>query len=328
MSDVLVRGDGLATAACARLLSVAGWHISIEVAPRPKLPAVLLNEASQTLLLDVFEVEGLLSGLYPIQKRIVKWGEGSEVLTLPHRALAVSEDLLLRRLPPVGGTGENVSYTLHGARPLPAPTSEYHCGGRDAEAVAIHFRGSAEANACWVESVADGWLFAVCTGDGQGWLLAMGESANTLLAQSTLIAGCIESVAVERKRFAAHPRIAKPLTGPGWLACGGAAMAFDPICGEGTGHALREAILAAAVMQAHARGEDWDLLAQLYVNRFEGGFRRHLVQCHQLYSSGGSGPWWREQVASVEAGLAWLGLERRGETTFRLEGFELVRLAS
>ncbi len=32
-------------------------------------------------------------------------------------------------------------------------------------------------------------------------------------------------------------------------------MAFDPICGDGTAHAIREAILAAAVIRALARGD-------------------------------------------------------------------------
>ena len=36
----------------------------------------------------------------------------------------------------------------------------------------------------------------------------------------------------------------------GWLACGTAAMAFDPLCGDGTAHAIREAILASAVIRA------------------------------------------------------------------------------
>ena len=31
--------------------------------------------------------------------------------------------------------------------------------------------------------------------------------------------------------------------GSGWLACGTAAMGFDPICGDGTGYAVREGIL-------------------------------------------------------------------------------------
>ena len=40
------------------------------------------------------------------------------------------------------------------------------------------------------------------------------------------------------------------MCGPGWLSCGTAALSFDPICGDGTGHAVREGILAAAVIFA------------------------------------------------------------------------------
>jgi flavin-dependent dehydrogenase len=54
--------------------------------------------------------------------------------------------------------------------------------------------------------------------------------------------------------FSASPRIPAPLCGPGWLACGSAAMGFDPICGDGTAHAVREAILALAVIRGGDHG--------------------------------------------------------------------------
>jgi len=46
------------------------------------------------------------------------------------------------------------------------------------------------------------------------------------------------------------------LRGPDWLACGTAAVAFDPICGDGTAQAMREAILGCAVITAIGEGGD------------------------------------------------------------------------
>ncbi len=103
-------------------------------------------------------------------------------------------------------------------------------------------------------------------------------------------------------------------------------MSFDPLCGEGTGHALREAILASAILKAHARGIDWTALQSLYEQRLQGGMRRHLQQCHQLYSSGGESEWWLTELASVEKGLQRIARDPERTPALRLEGFDLVAL--
>ena len=69
------------------------------------------------------------------------------------------------------------------------------------------------------------------------------------------------------REFPAHPRVAWSLAGSHWLACGTAALAFDPLCGDGTGHAIREAILAAAVLRAIQRGANVDELLNHYIRR-------------------------------------------------------------
>ena len=74
-----------------------------------------------------------------------------------------------------------------------------------------------------------------------------------------------------------------PLGANSWLACGTAAMAFDPICGDGTAHAIREAILAAAVIRALANGGPADELLAHYEARLTAGFHRHLTLCRQFY---------------------------------------------
>ena len=102
-------------------------------------------------------------------------------------------------------------------------------------------------------------------------------------------------------------------------------MTFDPICGDGTAHAVREAILASAVLQGVARGEDAGPLLAHYEARLTAGFERHLAQCRQFYASGGNGPWWTAQTQSAEQGLAWCRgrMEAHGQFRYRLNGFEL-----
>lgn len=326
MPEVLLRGDGLATAACSSLLERAGWEVFQDLVVRPKLPVVLLNAASQNLMRDVFENPALLEGLHPIQKRIVRWGNNAATLTIPHEALAVSEQTLLDRIGRPSQASGSAPYCIHAMKPLPVDNGEAAFGTRRAEAVAIALRANAERHACWIESVPGGWLFAVSVSETQAWMLAVGNQSEALLEQSVAVSAIVDSLGSERLNFAAYPRIADPLGGPNWLACGGAAMAFDPLCGEGTGHALREAILATAILKAHVSGQDWGPLQSLYEQRLRSGFRRHLELCHQLYASGGDSQWWLTELASVETGLRRIDREPQWAPSYRLEGFELVPL--
>ncbi len=117
---------------------------------------------------------------------------------------------------------------------------------------------------------------------------------------------------------------------PSRLACGTAAMAFDPLCGDGTSHAVREAILAAAIIQAAANGENEEELRSHYETRLLAGFGRHLALCSQFYKTGHRGPWWEQELKSLEEGMAWCGqqLGSRRDFHYQLNGFELQPTAS
>jgi hypothetical protein len=98
-------------------------------------------------------------------------------------------------------------------------------------------------------------------------------------------------------------------------------VGFDPICGDGTGNAVREGILAAAVVRA--AGDPDDLRAH-YTARIVAGFRRHLELCREYYRTGGTGAWWRHELEALDRGIAWCGVDP--EFHYRLNGFELERL--
>lgn len=101
-------------------------------------------------------------------------------------------------------------------------------------------------------------------------------------------------------------------------------MAFDPICGDGTAHAIREAILASAVIRAVAKGGPDDLLMH-YEARLTAGFRRHLMLCRQFYLSGGTGALWRQELDAIDRGIQWTDAKLGAHASFRyqLRGFEL-----
>jgi flavin-dependent dehydrogenase len=187
--------------------------------------------------------------------------------------------------------------------------------------------------ACWIESVDAGWLFLM-PGEAHGWLIAVGDTTERLLAQSRLVGEEIARIEPAQLGFATHPRISDPLCGTGlsgnrWLACGTAALGFDPLCGDGTGNATREAILACAVIAAITDGKaDADGALTHYRARLQAGFQRHLEISREFYRTGGEGDWWAEQVTELDRGIAWCRKQLATVTSFsyRLKDFDLERL--
>ncbi|HTX37573.1 MAG TPA: hypothetical protein VME43_21235 [Bryobacteraceae bacterium] len=321
--SVAIQGEGVAAACCAWLLGGAGIPFSVARQARTRVPAILVSQATQALMADVFQQPSLFEGLPRLERRIVAWGPGAEPVTLPHSAVVVSEEALVGRIEPRGplaDAGQFPEWRLFASRPLPASAALRCFGSRHAWAVAAELKAP-EAASCWVESLGNGWLFLI-----PGWLIAVGAAPDALLAASRLVAGQIRGIRGDPAEFPAYPRIADPLGGPGWLACGSAAMAFDPICGDGSGNAVREAILACAVIRAAARGEPPGRLLAHYRRRLMAGFLRHLELALQFYRSGDGGPWWDEEAQALQRGVGWCAgeLARAPAFHYRLEGFDLL----
>jgi hypothetical protein len=285
----------VAASCCAHLLK------GVEIAgdSRPRIPALLISAATQALVEDVFQ-RRVFDGATKISRRVVQWGDGARAVEMGHSAVVISEKDLIERLPtPVTG-------------PAAFP-AQLGFGTRMATAFPV---ANTVANACTIESVENGWLFLL-----PGWLLAVGDSP---LEQSQLVAAQIESIGEAAGRFPAYPRISNTLCEDGWLAVGGAAMSFDPICGDGVGNAIREAILAAAVIRAGAA----EALRAHYRARLVAGFLKHLELCRPFYAAC-SGEWWRGELALLDQGIAWCRAQLRTALPFRyqLRDFDLHRIA-
>lgn len=307
MVDILLEGDGLAVAAVTKLL--AGHCAVGRVAGerRKKLPVVLLNRASGKLYEDVFE-RGLPQGVWPIERRVVRWGGRTQ--EFPHAALVVGEEELLRHVE------RETEVAAEGAFRVVASRGEMErVGQREAVIWRAWLKPGVRGDACWVEAVPSGWLFAVARSEAEAVVIEVGGG----LEESQLVAGVIGETEF-LGRFASEPGIARELRGQNWVACGGAALRFDPICGEGTGHALREAILLSAILR---RGDREEGMWAMYEDRLRAGFSRHLEQCLALYGSGEKGPWWEQQVKGLEAALQKYRHVPR-QPKYRLEGFRLV----
>jgi hypothetical protein len=221
---------------------------------------------------------------------------------LEHFAAVISELELLGELEqgltprdlPIGGED---GFTIFASRPLPPGPVEHRFGSRTACAARISLRDAQDSRTCWIESVAEGWLFLIPNSASSAWLLSVGGSPESILQNSTLIAGRVMSVGEPSAEFPASPWIVTPAGGADWLACGTAAVALDPICGDGSAHAVREAILASAVVKAIWSGGNTGELLRHYEARLLLGFQRHLAASLNFYQSGHSGPWWDREAA-------------------------------
>ncbi len=330
LGNITVQGDGIAARCCIRLLGQAGLGVTADGSARTKLPAIMLSDGTQTLLQDVFDRTGLFEGLTQVRSRIVAWGKDAKTSVLPHSAVVVSERELLDRI----GQPELLESSKHpecqtewdiiAGRPLGHHVEGHHFGSRFAGVAAVKRKPKSPSGACWIESLDDGWLFLLPADEG-AWLLFVGNPVESLLARSRVIADQILDVRPVGGEFACHPRIARSLCAPGWFACGTAALGFDPLCGDGAGHAIREAILACAAVRAIIAGADVGAVLAHYSGRLIAGFRRHLKLCEEFYRSGGQGPWWAEQLAATRRGVEWCesGLSDIAGSRYRLNGFSL-----
>jgi len=326
LRSVLIRGDGVAAACCAHLLRDAGIAVHIERSERPKVPALLVSDPALALIRDVLGRPELLADRPRVRRRIVAWGDAPPT-ALPHGAVAISEADLLDRLKVDDGADLPPDFVIHAAGAPPRSATRHRFGGRTASSARVRLLDPADSDACWIEAVADGWLFVVPGAEDTAWLLAVGGPCEPLLARSRLIGPRVELLSAGARGFDAAPRLVAPSAGDGWLACGATAIGFDPICGDGTAQAARAAILASAVIVAIAEGGDRAALLKHYDLALTASLRRHLVLCADFYRSGGDGAWWRTALDDLQVGHRWCTdrLAHAGDPAFELRGFRLRR---
>jgi hypothetical protein len=290
----------------------------------------MLGQTTQKILEDIFERHDLFEGCHRIHRRVVAWAAGRAPISVPHSAVVLSEQALLdmielRPAANIEDVPREPEWKIITSHSNADSSAEHHFGRRMAAASPVRLSLAARADTCWIESLPSGWLFLLPCGADRGWLLAVGGPAQSLLGESHLVVDQLAEVGRASGLFPSHPRITDPLGGPGWLRCGSAALGFDPLCGDGVGHAAREAILGSAVIRSVAEGGDVGSLILYYQARLIAGFRRHLGVCSGFYQAGGRGPWWDEQLQDALRGLEWTSqrLQTVDAPRYRLKGFAL-----
>ena len=337
LSSISIQGDGVAACCCARLLAKRGLPVTVQKASRPNLPSLLVSTSTQNLMVDVFGDESLFAGFPTIRKRTVLWRNQSEPVTVAHSGVVAAESILLERLwsnleqlsPSADQPDSNEgNWVILSSK---SGTNGYsHCfGSRSAIASAVELQAGTDPEACWVEALNGGWLFLLPTSRERASLISVGDTVSALLGQSRLVVDQVKSILSSTSGFPAYPRVLDPLCGRGWLACGTSAMGFDPICGEGAGNAVREAILLSAGLGFVAQGSEPEPVLEHYSTRLLGGFLKHLHLCRDFYSCGPDRDWWNGELKLLEQGITWTQQKLSGTLQpasmprFRLVGFDL-----
>jgi hypothetical protein len=339
--DVNISGAGIAASCSAYLLAEQGFSVNLQRISRVRPTRILLGEQTQSLFREIFAAPHLFAEAPHIRRRIVAWGENAQTLELPHSGVVFSEQELLNGLwhrvaartpvPSPAGAAEN-TWTINSAHKSGSPKECQGFGARQASTTKVRLAEQAPQDCCWVESLPDGWLFLLSYGEGHAMLISTGYSPAGLIEQSHLIArqiATLEDVPAPAHLFPAYPQILPELCGHHWLACGSAAMSFDPLCGEGAAHALREALLAAAVVRGAAKGHSMEKLLAHYQTRLMQGFLRHLQVCLPFYQRGGQGEFWETEAAALKSGIAWIQsrLQNQAPAHYRLVGYDLEPIA-
>lgn len=292
INRVSVQGSGPAALTCALLLARDGFPVTLtEPAPPPAPPAELvLNAATIRLLTDVWEDPGLVDGAHRLTGRWVRWGSDATPVQVAAAAVVVDGpelcSTLERRLPAeVEREVERpADWTVHAS---PRPASNPPVGRR--VLLAGHVR-SADGGISRTATTGRGWIHLVPLGDGRGLVRAATpvppDDPEGFLADELADTGLDEWVTEPPGQVTvgpAAPWLARQRAEPGRIHIGGAVLRLDPVSGSGVGHAVRTAILAAAMLSEIRDGKPAaDLLGQ-YHRRLGAAFHRHLCGCAAHY---------------------------------------------
>lgn len=361
MQKILIIGNGIAGLSCARLLANRGWKIEIW-GKQLLSPTLIINQITCNLLQNVWQLDrSFWNSLHLLQERRICWGIDDSVLSMAEpsavingnslrdclwqqlldkhqhqiqfQELPVNIDNLLERqseftwILDAGGRQSAIAQKLGGG-------VRHSFGNRCILSQEVRLTNLVKKDIYWIESVSGGWLFLAPLGGNRAILQSMvppfsGEPASifiNLLKQTRHIQDFISQLSGALAIFAAFPQILQPFCGDKWLAVGDAAFSVDPISGDGTGYAIRGAILATSIIDAIASGLSSSDCLEHYSLRLEKAFAAHIQQCIQYYSKGFTSSIWQEEIERMHKSQELLQQTKHKDFTHILKDFQLVKL--
>lgn len=312
---VAVAGTGVGSLTAAVLLARRGWDVAVPPAPPVPRPTLVLNEVALALLADVWGPE-VTAGAHPITHRRVRWGAEPEVVVAVNAVaidgLTLVDRLLARVRPAEPGIPDWVIQGLRGPNAVTG-TTESTAAGRRVEfgrRCVLQAEVPLDGTEATITTVPDGWIHTAPVGGGRGIVQCMvparPHDPDATMARMTAVGGW-GPVSV----FPAAPALTEPPCAMGRISVADGAVRLDPLSGLGTAWALREGILAAAVVDAIDRGMAPGPCLDHYEARLREALYDHVGQCLRLYSaafassaSSASSPAWPTEIAGMAEALA------------------------
>ncbi len=336
---ILIRGAGVAGMTAAKLLRERGAEVRIDLAPRATGRIVAIPIETLRLAADLFGIDVAALRIGPmVDKRRVDWSAGSAGAVAQVALVCDAADFAATLARPLRDAGcvsadmtdDDVDWTFDASgRP---PGGALHAGKRVAQFVRAV--DAADDATTTVTATATGWIFtAPHPRGGLAALLvspAVADSATGAddVAERLGEAGCrlsADDIVDVGQPVPIAPALAQPLHAGACLRIGDAALALDPLRGDGVGFALRGALLAQAVLAAAERGEDRERCLAHYAQRLRAVFASHLLGCASHYGAARHAAIWRHDIAAMDA-LARRVTDDPAPFGFRVEGHDLVAM--
>lgn len=120
---------------------------------------------------------------------------------------------------------------------------------------------------------------------------------------------------------AAVARYSRPSQGPGYLRIGDAAVAMDPLSGNGIFEALRSAHVATAAINSYLRGAEWAVLARFVDEQARELWRRSVTAAADFYrrqAAHAQGEFWSLAASAYEKAARDATVTEQGPGRFEL----------
>ena len=351
MSRVSISGAGVSAWAAAVAIAATGREVGLVDPQRfPRQPTVLLNPLTCRLLRDLFgDLSVLRRGSWPIQKRRVEWGRAPAAL-VEAPALAVPSDALIEglelaaraRLGPrlalrSGPVETGGCDWLISAEKTPSQHRRTW-GRRVIVAAGVEFSTKSGIRSAHMRTGAGGWIFFFPTCETYGVVqlmsptypksarLCLEEAVCDLRSSGVEIGALAKTVSVHE----ASPSLVRSSGIGEAIAVGSGAATFDPLCGDGTGFAVRSSLLAAAAIdriELFGRGANGPL--DHYQRRVSAAMLQHLRACDHFYSERAVLATWKAEIRRGQDGIQELRSTGPEEPyRYRLVGRSLVPVST
>jgi 2-polyprenyl-6-methoxyphenol hydroxylase-like FAD-dependent oxidoreductase len=320
-----IAGSGMAAASAAVSLTRFGWQVTMSPPARPRRGhAIALNSASRYLLDRLWP--GLMTGLphHHLSHRVVLWREGAaQRIDEPGDVVDAAglAERMMTRLAAAGArlneaAREGASWTILATGRVASDAATSPGGRRIAFSAPVHLATTADRSGLLIEAVSTGWIGLLPTGMRSGIVFACTlPSPNApaavmagMMAESRLARRGIAALADVPSVLAAAPALRREHGDATVIHAGDAALAFDPISGDGAAAALRSAHLAAALGEAYACGTALGALRAFHDYRLERAMSVHLQGLLAFYGDAPFARLWRDECAAMRA---WAKLLQR-----------------